>query len=245
MTDQLPPYTPSREMPSYNPATAVPPRIPSHDYRSRPSGYSGGPASKKMATWALVLGIIPIGLANIIALVLGVRVLLRGSDGRNHGQVRAVVGMVLASLWLLLTVVVLTGNLPGLADRDPAGVITQRGHVPSTELNIGDCLPAEVAANTETLIVELAPCTEPHKGEVYAEFALAAGPYPGDAHVTRLAEGGCVMRFQTFIGTNYDKSELELTFLQPIRDSWSQNREVTCMAGGTEPTTGSLKGVKR
>jgi len=53
------------------------------------------------------------------------------------------------------------------------------------------------------------------------------------------------MRFQPFIGTRYDKSALEVTLLQPIRNSWSLNREVTCMVGATEPTTGSLKGAKR
>jgi len=142
-----------------------------------------------MATWALVLGIIPIPLGNVVAIVLGVRVLLRGSDGRNHGQMRAVVGMVLASLWLLLTVVVLTGNLPGQADRDPSGAITQRGFVQATELNVGDCLPGGITANTEALTVALAPCAEPHSAEVYAEFVMAAGPFPGDRKVTSSGRG--------------------------------------------------------
>jgi hypothetical protein len=246
MTDQLPPYTPSREMPSYNPGSAAPPQpYPAYAYGSGPSGYSAGPASKTMATWALVLGILPIPLGNLVAIVLGVRVLLRGADGRNHGQVRAVVGIVLASLWLVLTAVVLAGGLPGQADRDASGVVTQRGDVSAMAMNVGDCLPKGVDLNEEALTVALVPCGEPHSAEVYAEFVLADGGYPGDAQVTRLAEGGCMKRFRQFNGLSYAKSVLDVTFLQPISASWGLNREVTCMVGATTPTTGTLKGARR
>jgi hypothetical protein len=247
MTDQLPPYTPSREMPSYNPATAAPPQpYPLPAYRPGPSGYYGGPPSRAMATWALVLGILPIPLGNAVAMVLAVRVLLRGKDGRNHGKGRAIVALVVAPVWLLVNIVLVSQVLAEQADRNLSGVVTQRGDVPITALNVGDCLPDEVTADKEALTVALAPCAEPHSAEVYAEFVLAAGPYPGDAQVTRLAEGGCVLRFQGFTGVSYAKSALDLTFLQPIRSSWRQNnREVTCMAGASTPNTGTLKDAKR
>ncbi len=247
MTNQLPPYTPSREMPSYSPTlTAPPPPSPSADYGFGAPGYpGGGRASKAMATWVLVLGIIPMPLGNLAAIGLGVTVLVRTKDGQNHGQTRAVVGIVFASLWLLLVGVVLTGNFPGQADRDASGAITQRGDVQATALNVGDCLPAQVAENKVAYTVEVTPCSQPHSAEVFAEFALAAGPYPGDAQVTRLADGGCLKRFQPFVGVRFARSALDVTYLLPVRASWSQNREVSCMVAARTPTTGSLKGSRR
>lgn len=247
MTDQLPPYTPSREMSSYTPSVAVPPPTsPRPDYRFGTEGFhGGGRTSKAMATWALVLGILPMPLGNLVAIGLGVTVLLRGKDGRNHGQIRAVVGIVLASLWLLLVGVVVTGNFPGQAERDPSGVISQGGDVQATALNVGDCLPAQVAENKVAFTVAVVPCGQPHSAEVFAELALAAGRYPGEAQVTRLAEGGCIKRFQAFVGVRFAKSTLDANFLLPTRASWSQDREVSCMVTATTPTTGTLKGSRR
>ena len=66
MTDQLPKYTPSREMTAY-------PSYPPSAYPSR--GYEGGPPSKTMATWALVLGVVPMPLGNLVAIGLAINVL--------------------------------------------------------------------------------------------------------------------------------------------------------------------------
>ena len=73
---QLPPYTPSREMTAY-------PAYPRSSYPSSypPPGFQGGPPSTTMATWALVLGILPIPIGNLVAIGLAINVLSDSRDG--------------------------------------------------------------------------------------------------------------------------------------------------------------------
>jgi hypothetical protein len=246
--EELPPFTPSREMPSYTPAAAVtanpPPAYPRSPYPA--PGYGGRPASKAMATWALGLAILPMPLGNLAAIALAVRALRRGRDGRDHGSGRAITALVIAPLWLLVTLVVVAQGLAAQADRDPSGAVTQRGDVAVTSVEVGDCLPANVSTVKETLTVEVAPCSQPHASEAYSDFDLAAGPFPGNALVVRLAEGGCAKRFRTFVGVRYDKSRLDVTYMYPTSRSWlRRDRSVTCLVGAASPTTGTLKGSRR
>jgi len=198
-----------------------------------------------MATWALLLGVVPVPFGTLVAIGLGVSVLRRGRDGRNHGQVRAMVGIGFATLWILAGVAVASMGLVGQPDRDPAGAVIQPIEVQDAAVNVGDCLPTAIAGDTVSNTVAVTPCFEPHAAEVYATFQLAAGPFPGESQVTRLAEGGCAKRFQPFVGIGYGKSALDVMFLQPIQASWGQDRVVTCLLADKTPTTGTLKGSRR
>jgi len=163
MTDQgppPPPFTPSREMSAY-------PAYPRSSYP--PPGYEGPPPSKTMSTWALVLGLIPMPLGNLVAIGLAIEVL-------------------------------------------------------ST--------------------VEVGPCSQPHSGEVFASFDLADGPFPGDAQVLRLAEGGCFKRLGKYVGEARDVSKLEVYAYYPVKATWSLDQGVTCMVTTASPTSGSLKGTE-
>lgn len=106
----------------------------------------------------------------------------------------------------------------------------------------------EEQATGEVTDIPTVDCAGPHKWEAYAEQQLAEGDYPGDEEIVCLAEEFCYGEFETFIGTNYDESELDMTYLSPTGDGWTQlhDRTVTCLAG-TEAgdITGSLKGAQR
>lgn len=233
-----PPSTPPREVPAY-----THPPFPQAPYPAY--GYQGAPPSKTMATWALVLGVIPIPLGNLVAIGLGINVLVRSRDGHDHGKGMAIAALVIAPLWLLLFAALIVAGVAGQAERAPTGGVTQRGDVPVTSLEVGDCLPEGVATDRANLTVAVAPCSAPHTDEVFADFDLAPGPYPRESELFRLAEGGCAKRFAGFVGKGYGKSELEIAYLYPMRSSWSRDRGVTCLVESGSPSTGTLEGSRR
>jgi hypothetical protein len=250
MTNQrpLPPYTPSREMPTYTGPRELPPdAYPASPYSSyKPPGSQGRrPPTKRMATWALVLAVVPIPFGAFVAIGLALTVLTRPGHSRDHGKGRAVAAIVIASLWILAAIAGIALGLAGQADRNTAGVVTQRGDVTVSSLKVGDCVAKELPQDKSTLTVGVAPCGEVHAWEVYANFDLATGQYPGADEVVRLAEGGCAMRFKPFAGVGYNQSKLEVSYLYPLAATWSQERTVTCVVGATAPTTGTLRGSRR
>lgn len=201
------------------------------------------PASTTKATVALVLAIVPILFTWIAAVVLAIQVLSDSRDGRNHGKGRAIAALVICALWLAATAVIIIVALTGRADRDSTGKVTGDGSVDVTKIQVGDCLKDNVAGE-ESAAVNVVPCSKTHLYEAYANFTLPDGDYPGDDEVVAAAEQGCVDRFESYIGIGYDDSEIDVTYLHPLDDSWKIDRGVTCLAteGGS---TGSLKGAKR
>jgi len=240
MTDQLPPYTPSRETSSYNPAT-VPPPLPSYPASAHRSGSDLGPPSKTLATWALVLAIIPIPLGNLVAIGQAVQVLLRCRDGRDHGKGLAIAALVIAPLWLVAHIALIASALTGQADRDPGGAVTARGDVSVDSLMVGDCLPKVITERQVQRTIEVVPCSDVHWGEVYANFDLVKGPFPGNAQVERLADGGCSKRMERVEAEAPTGSTLEGFILYPVKETWNVDRGVTCIVVTEAPSTGSLR----
>lgn len=259
MTDQGPrDFTPSREMPSYTPTLGEPapyayPTSPSSTFspgRTRPGGYQRRKPSRMPATCALILAVLPIPIiCHLAALGLGIRVLTQSRDvetrGKEYGSGRAVAAIVIASIWLLATGVLLAMHHFGQPQRNTAGAVTRPGAVSVNDLAVGDCLPGPVSTSTVTYQVSLVPCAQAHAGEVYANYDLADGPYPGDAVVARGAQRGCTgQRYRDFVGTSYARSRLDVTYMVPQARTWSTERGVTCVIIGPVASTGTLKGSK-
>ncbi|GLU47946.1 septum formation family protein [Nocardiopsis ansamitocini] len=115
------------------------------------------------------------------------------------------------------------------------------------ELSVGDCIPEETGEG-EVSSVETVECSEPHSSEVYASFMVPDGDYPGEDAILEQADTDCREEFETFVGTNYDESELDLTYLYPVEQSWDQldDREILCfVVDPAGDTTGTLKGSNR
>ncbi len=193
MTDELPPYTPAREMtayPSYPPLV-----VPALAYG--PPSHEGGPPSKTMATWALVLGIVPMPSATWWRSGWRSTSCRDSRDGRNHGKGQAIVALVVAPpVAALSSSSCSPRELSGQADRNQGGVVTARGDVSVDALVVGDCLPRAIDGRRLQRTIEVVPCSDAHRGEVYANFDLAKGPFPGNAQVQRLADGGCSKRIE-------------------------------------------------
>ena len=200
------------------------------------------------ATWALILAVLPIpALGHLSALALGIRVLTQPRDartsGKDYGSGRAVAAIVIASIWLLATVVLLAMHYLGQPHRNTAGAVTQPGAVAATDLAVGDCIPEAVATRALTYRVSLVPCTQAHAGEVYADYYMAGGRFPGDAAV---AQRGCTgQRYRNFVGTSFARSRLQVTYLIPQARTWSLDKGVTCIVNGPVASTGTLRGSRR
>lgn len=143
-------------------------------------------------------------------------------------------------------------GVSGIGDettRDDAGEIVESGGLGVFAFQIGDCIqfPAEDADLIES--VEGVPCTAPHDAQVYVEFDLPDGDFPGDAAVSQAATDGCYQAFDAAIGVSYDDTpELDFTFLSPVREGWAQgDREISCFVAQTDGTqwTGSALAVDR
>ena len=167
---------------------------------------------------------------------------------------------VLASATLLLTgCSAVQGMIGGVEpERDEAtGEITEAANADAFALRVGDCLtyaeevPAEVSEEEpeleEVSSVPTVPCGDEHDSEVYAAHDLEGEEFPGDDAIIASADELCFADFQPFVGTAYDDSTLDFTFLAPTATSWeyADDREVLCIvmdpAGGV---TGTLKGAQ-
>ncbi|WP_307038722.1 septum formation family protein [Agromyces ramosus] len=109
---------------------------------------------------------------------------------------------------------------------------------------VGDCLDASKEHGLSPSSV--VPCEEPHDDEVYAQFDLDGGGFPGDDAVARAAHDACASRFEAFVGIAHADSALEFYTLHPTTESWSTSgaRTVSCIIWNpTDHVTGSLEGA--
>jgi hypothetical protein len=121
--------------------------------------------------------------------------------------------------------------------------IVEEGQADVFALRVGDCM------NTveEELVSEVpvVPCAEPHDDEVYFDFLLDDGEYPGDDAVLEVADTGCLPEFEAFVGLAYDSSTLDFYAYRPSEESWATgDRTVSCVIWDPAgQVTGSLQGA--
>lgn len=117
---------------------------------------------------------------------------------------------------------------PGSAVRDDEGQVVEEGDVDVFSLAIGDCFDDEGSAE-EVTSVPIVPCDQPHDNEVFHEFEIADGEFPGDDAVSTEADEKCVAAFDAFAGIAYADSTLDVFSLRPTAAGWEQgDRLVQC-----------------
>ena len=139
---------------------------------------------------------------------------------------RLIAGAVVAGVAVFAGV----GALGDETTRNEQGTIEEGGGLGAFRIQQGDCLNLP----TETLVasVEGVPCWEPHDAQAYYLFDMTGyTDYPGETAITSAADNGCIAQFHPFVGKSYELSELDITWLAPTADSWSEfdDREITCM----------------
>jgi len=157
------------------------------------------------------------------------------------------------------------GTIPGVAGAGPtapapaapapaapAGAApTSSGAEPGTgddtsvfQLEVGQCVNSETGED-QVSSVPIVECDQPHQAEIYALPQLPDGAFPGDEALTETAQDECGgQAFTDYVGVPYERSEFEITFLQPSAETWADgDREIACLITSTEP--GSVRGSNR
>jgi hypothetical protein len=134
------------------------------------------------------------------------------------------------------------------ADRDDSGAIVAEGSVDAFQMRVGDCFDDGSAfAGDEVDSVPGVPCSKPHDNEVYAVFNVTAASFPGEA-MAEMAHEGCLERFESFVGRDYESSSLDIATLYPSRESWDRqnDREVICAVYDVDAQklAGTVKGLR-
>jgi hypothetical protein len=239
MTDQQPPRDPGQSW-TY-PAS---PTEPGH--HAYPPATSPPDAPRKgAAIISLALGAIPCPPCWIAAIIIAIAVLVRSKDGGAHGKGFAISALVFASLWIAFVAGHIVADIAGQADRDDRGNVIDGGVVSVTSIRVGDCL-VEHADGSPQSTVKLTPCNQPHREEAYANFEIPMAEFPDQNEIDRLAEAGCLSRFEKYVGAPIDETELEFYFFRPIlAPNTHTDSGVTCTVSEGRSSTGSLKNSQR
>ena len=121
--------------------------------------------------------------------------------------------------------------------RNELGAIESAGQVGVLRLLPGDCFQL---GDEEIESVDAVPCEEKHVAEVFAVFDLANSNWPGAGAVSQLAKSGCLDRFRSATGHNFDPVHMAITGYAPSEDSWSDDKRVLCVV--TTHDLGYVKG---
>lgn len=118
----------------------------------------------------------------------------------------------------------------------------------------GQCyVPPRDDPDAEDVAVWIVDCGTPHSHEIidvvtYDGPVGKGGRYPGSGFIQEWADEACATRFESFVGTPWTRSDLELEMWWPSPDSWDRSdRRVICAAfdpsGAT--TTATYRGTRR
>jgi hypothetical protein len=192
------------------------------------------PATRKVAGWALGLSFVPcFCVPQLAAVVLATIALVRSRDGRDHGKGLAIAALCVVGAWILGSmawVAYLTvDEIRNGDDRDDGA----ERDISVLALQAGDCF--DMPENGEVKSVTVLSCDDLHDAEVYWTFDFAEGDYPGDQQLTADTVDRCGSRFDEFVGTAYEDSQLDVAYFFPTADLWRQgDRGVSCAV--YEPT---------
>ncbi len=131
------------------------------------------------------------------------------------------------------------------AGRDDTGAIVDGGNVDACQIRAGDCFDDASSMEDEISSLPGVPCADPHDNEAYAVFEVSFADYPEGDEMSEFAYSSCMERFESFVGTDYQSSVLDIFTMYPSPESWKQDdREVVCAIYdmNAEKLTGSMKG---
>jgi hypothetical protein len=185
-----------------------------------------------MAIASLVFGVLG---GVLLAVVFGLVALsqIRRRGGRGRGM--AIAGLVLSACWTVVIALVVVAALTAAPNRDEAGAVTDPGQAHVQSLQVGDCIDG-LADQTVVSAITFRPCAEPHQAEVFAQFELPTGPWPGPEAVVQLAEDGCGQRVPDLTG-HPQLATLGMFTLTPVENAWAMDQTVTCLVLDTTGLT--------
>jgi len=113
-------------------------------------------------------------------------------------------------------------------------------------LQVGDCV--DDVGQEQVQDLPTVDRAAPHDYEVFDEYQIPDGDYPGDDVVTEVALGYCSGALETFIGVAYEASALDINYLTPTEKSWTNgdDRQISCLVfDPAGKVSGTLQGAAR
>jgi hypothetical protein len=107
---------------------------------------------------------------------------------------------------------------------------TKLGLITWYRAGVGDCFDQD--SQVTLTKVDVVRCSRPHDGQVFANYHLGDGTFPGRARVKARAAEGCNNRVATSgVDVNADNGHLQVLFIYPDNVfSWIQDGErVLCL----------------
>jgi hypothetical protein len=120
------------------------------------------------------------------------------------------------------------------ASRDDSGEIASSGDLDVMTLQVGDCFDDPSELDEVVFDVAALPCSEPHDNEVFFLVPVAGifgDTFPGDDALQEYSYEACVGdQFDSYVGTDYLDSSLEVFTFTPTDESWDLgDREIVCV----------------
>jgi hypothetical protein len=119
------------------------------------------------------------------------------------------------------------------ASRDDSGGIVDAGDLDVMKLQVGDCFDDPEDLEEVVFDVAAVPCSGPHDNEVFAVQPLGSSfgdSYPGDEALSDYTYEVCSGDlFDSYVGTPFVDSSLEVFTFTPTQESWDDgDREFVC-----------------
>ncbi|WP_254878775.1 DUF4190 domain-containing protein [Streptomyces sp. NA04227] len=177
-----------------------------------------------------------------LGVVLGAIGLSQISKKGERGKGLAIAGIVTSALGIVLFALMLIGGgwsdfREGLEDdgRD-SGKSRGPGEVTFT-LEIGECFESQNGSlEGLTYDVDRVSCEDPHDGEIYANFRVPGGVWPGEKELNSTADKKCYALRDSYAADTWAlPGYAEVYYFTPTEESWDYgDREISCMFGHTE-----------
>jgi len=160
--------------------------------------------------------------------------------GVRRGKGLAFPGLVLSGLWIVAFFAVAAIPFIARAHHGPVAQTIGAGR-PYEQLQVGDCLKTW-QSGSDVFFAPVTPCAEPHQAEVYHEYLMTDGAYPGEAAVYDSARARCLSVEPGLVLPDTFATHT-LGVVYPIARSWAEGaRSIKCLAVSTTgPVTGSVR----
>lgn len=112
-----------------------------------------------------------------------------------------------------------------------------------TDLQVGDCSndPKPGGAKNALGIVDVVPCAQEHRWEIYQLAPIPGTSWPGYSDVEDRTYESCRAAFTRLTADNNDGLSLSTYSYAPTKDEWNAgDHYATCIAGNVFPSTGSI-----
>jgi hypothetical protein len=152
---------------------------------------------------------------------------------------------------LVFLVLVFGGGISSLlfgAGRGDSGEIAKPGDLTAVDLRVGDCFDVKDPAADLVDNVIARPCTQEHQYEMFYTGSMPEGDYPPHSVFEVFMNSNCLPAYLGYVGNDYETSTLNVYWLSPSADGWSQgDRSIQCAVydPDADRLTGTLKGAKR